>query len=59
VALVHLGYEAFGTALVVFTMASMSLAGIVLYFIEPGLWLSTIWQCAPPGVALVALAVGG
>jgi len=35
----------------------MNLVTIVLYFTEPRLWLSTIWSCVPPGVALVALAV--
>lgn len=59
VVLVHLGEAAVGTALVLFTMASMFLAGLVLYVTEPRLWLSTIWSCLPPGVALVALAVAG
>ncbi len=59
VALARLGNEDVGTALVVFTSASMVVSGIVLYVTERRLWRSSIAQAAPPSVALAALALAG
>jgi putative membrane protein len=59
VALVRLGHEEVGTALVVFTCISMAISGLVLFVTERRLWRSSIAQALPPAVALGALAVAG
>jgi putative membrane protein len=59
VALASFGRVDVGTALVVFTCASMAISGAVLFVTERRLWRSSIAQALPPSVALVALAVAG
>jgi putative membrane protein len=59
VALAGFGWQDVGTALVVFTCASMAISGAVLFVTERRLWRSSIAQALPPSVALVALAVAG
>jgi putative membrane protein len=59
VVLARTGNEDVGTALVVFTSASMVISGIVLAVTEHRLWRSSILQATPPAVALVALALAG
>jgi putative membrane protein len=59
VVIARAGYDEVGTALVVFTSASMLLSGLVLLATERRLWANSIAQALPPAVALVALAIAG
>lgn len=59
VVLARTGNQDVGTALVVFTSASMVVSGIVLAVTERRLWRSSVLQALPPTVALVALAYAG
>lgn len=48
------GHETAGKTLVIFTCASMALAGIVLYVSDRRLWQSALGQILPAGLAIVA-----
>jgi putative membrane protein len=51
------GHESVGRALVVYSCAFMTAAGIVLYVSNRKLWRGAIGQSAPPLIALIAALV--